>query len=274
MTGLRFSTVNIGAPDPAALARFYERLLGWRIGHEEPDFVIVRDPDGGVSLSCQREEDYVPPVWPAGPGDQQMQLHLEIAVRDLDSSVAHALECGATTGAGPAAGRRAGLPRPRRAPVLPLAGDLERADTGRMLALETDGETVVDTDIAYRADDPVLIRVRRREHRYDLTDDGGAVERAGRRTRLARGRATGRRQHRHERQPPRRGVRARRRGSRPGRTGHAPGRDLAPGLPGPSGALGRLPDMGLGRDDIVRRYQAYLDACNRRAWDELATVRR
>ena len=42
------------------------------------------------------------------------------------------------------------------------------------------GETVVDTDIAYRADDPVLIRVRRREHRYDLTDDGGAVGRAGR----------------------------------------------------------------------------------------------
>ena len=49
-----------------------------------------------------------------------------------------------------------------------------------MLVLDTDGETVVDTDIAYRAGDPVLIRVRRREQRYDLTDDGGAVERAGR----------------------------------------------------------------------------------------------
>ena len=35
-------------------------------------------------------------MWPAGPGDQQMQLHLEIAVRDLDAEVAHALECGAT----------------------------------------------------------------------------------------------------------------------------------------------------------------------------------
>ncbi len=93
---MRLSTVNIGAPDPAALARFYERLLGWAIGHEEPGFVIVRDPDGGVALSFQQEDGYVAPVWPAGPGDQQMQLHLEIAVRDLDGEVAHALECGAT----------------------------------------------------------------------------------------------------------------------------------------------------------------------------------
>jgi catechol 2,3-dioxygenase-like lactoylglutathione lyase family enzyme len=93
---LRLSTVNIGAPDVVALARFYERLLGWRIERESPYESIIRDPAGGVSLSCQLEEGYVPPVWPAGPGDQQMQLHLEIAVRDLDASVAHALECGAT----------------------------------------------------------------------------------------------------------------------------------------------------------------------------------
>ena len=94
-THLRLSTVNIGAPDVIALARFYQRLLGWRIEREHPEFTIIRDPDGGVSLSCQLEDNYVPPVWPAGDGDQQMQLHLEIAVRDLDAAVAHALECGA-----------------------------------------------------------------------------------------------------------------------------------------------------------------------------------
>jgi len=93
---MRLTTVNIGAPDPAALARFYEQLLGWRIGHEEPGFVIVRDPGGGVAISCQQEDDYVAPVWPAGPGDQQMQLHLEIGVRDLHAAVAHARDCGAT----------------------------------------------------------------------------------------------------------------------------------------------------------------------------------
>lgn len=93
---LRLSTVNIGTPDVIALARFYERLLGWRIERESADEAIIRDPAGGVSLSCQLEEGYVRPVWPAGPGDQQMQVHLEIAVRDLAAAVAHALACGAT----------------------------------------------------------------------------------------------------------------------------------------------------------------------------------
>ncbi len=93
---LTLTTVNIGAPDPLALARFYERLLGWKIGAEEPDWVVIRPPGGGVSLSFQTESDYVPPVWPAGPGDQQMMLHLEIRVTDLDSAQAHAVACGAT----------------------------------------------------------------------------------------------------------------------------------------------------------------------------------
>jgi catechol 2,3-dioxygenase-like lactoylglutathione lyase family enzyme len=92
---LTLTTVNLGAPDPGALARFYERLLGWQIAHEEPDFVIVRNPQGGVALSCQREAEHVPPVWPAGPGDQQMQLHLEILVDDLAGGVEHAQACGA-----------------------------------------------------------------------------------------------------------------------------------------------------------------------------------
>jgi catechol 2,3-dioxygenase-like lactoylglutathione lyase family enzyme len=93
---LTLTTVNIGSPDPGALARFYERLLGWRIGHEEPDFVVVRNPTGGVALSCQLEADYRRPVWPAGSDDQQMQLHLEIRTDDLAGGVEHALGCGAT----------------------------------------------------------------------------------------------------------------------------------------------------------------------------------
>jgi catechol 2,3-dioxygenase-like lactoylglutathione lyase family enzyme len=93
---LTLTTVNIGTPDPAALARFYERLLGWSIAHEEPEFVIVRNPQGGVAVSFQLEDGHVPPAWPAQPGDQQMQLHLEIKVDDLDGALAHALDCGAT----------------------------------------------------------------------------------------------------------------------------------------------------------------------------------
>jgi catechol 2,3-dioxygenase-like lactoylglutathione lyase family enzyme len=93
---LTLTTINIGAPDPGALARFYERLLGWSIGVEEPEWVVLRDPDGGVSLSFQLEASYVRPNWPAGPGDQQMMMHLEIQVDDLVASSAHAVACGAT----------------------------------------------------------------------------------------------------------------------------------------------------------------------------------
>ncbi|NJC68569.1 VOC family protein [Planosporangium thailandense] len=94
--GLTFTTVNISAPDPGALARFYERLLGWHITVEEPDWVLMRAPDGGVGLAFQTETDYVRPGWPAGPTDQQMMMHLEIRVDDLDSAGAHARACGAT----------------------------------------------------------------------------------------------------------------------------------------------------------------------------------
>ena len=57
-------------------------------------------PAGDASaagLAFQLEEDHVPPAWPAGPGDQQMQLHLEIQVADLQSGLRHALQCGART---------------------------------------------------------------------------------------------------------------------------------------------------------------------------------
>jgi catechol 2,3-dioxygenase-like lactoylglutathione lyase family enzyme len=95
MPQLTVTTVNLGAPDAGALARFYVRLLDWSLGRDEGDFVIIRNPAGGVSLAFQTEEQHVPPRWPAGPGDQQMQLHLEILVDDLEAAVAHAVGCGA-----------------------------------------------------------------------------------------------------------------------------------------------------------------------------------
>jgi predicted enzyme related to lactoylglutathione lyase len=93
---LTLTTVNIGAPDPIALAGFYERLLEWQITTADSDWAVLTPPDGGVKLAFQTEADYVRPVWPAGPGDQQMMVHLEIRVSDLDSAVSYAVECGAT----------------------------------------------------------------------------------------------------------------------------------------------------------------------------------
>lgn len=93
---LTLTTVNIGAPKPGELARFYARLLGWEIRDEEQHWVILRAPGGGVTLSFQTEQFYTRPVWPAGPSDQQMMMHLEVRVEDLEAAVAHAIACGAT----------------------------------------------------------------------------------------------------------------------------------------------------------------------------------
>ena len=86
----------LDAPDPRALAEFYQRLLGWPIGADEPDWVTLRPSGGGAGLSFQTEKNYVRPTWPAGPGDQQMMTHLDIEVDDLKAACAHATAAGAT----------------------------------------------------------------------------------------------------------------------------------------------------------------------------------
>ena len=93
--GLTITTVNLSAPDPLVLATFYGKLLNWQITVAEPDWILMRDPKGGVGLAFQREEHYTRPVWPARPDGQQMMMHLEIRVDDLDVAVAHATACGA-----------------------------------------------------------------------------------------------------------------------------------------------------------------------------------
>jgi catechol 2,3-dioxygenase-like lactoylglutathione lyase family enzyme len=85
----------LDAPDARALAGFYQRLLGWPIGRDEPDWVTLRPPGGGAGLSFQTEGTYVRPTWPAGPGDQQMQMHLDIEVDDLEAAGALAVTAGA-----------------------------------------------------------------------------------------------------------------------------------------------------------------------------------
>ncbi|WP_327350752.1 VOC family protein [Streptomyces sp. NBC_01304] len=96
---LRLSSVSLDAPDAHELADFYCRLLGLTVAVDEPDDVILRPLDGGTSLSFQTARNYVPPTWPAEEGDQQMQLHLEIEVDDLDVALGHALAQGATLAA-------------------------------------------------------------------------------------------------------------------------------------------------------------------------------
>jgi hypothetical protein len=92
---LALSSVVLDSPDAGALAEFYRRLLGWAVERDEPGWVKLRSPDGGAALSFQTETQYLPPVWPAGPGDQQMQVHLDIAVEDMAAAGKHAIATGA-----------------------------------------------------------------------------------------------------------------------------------------------------------------------------------
>ena len=88
--------VVLDSPDARELAGFYRRLLGWRTAEDEPDWVTLRSPDGGTGLSFQTEGAYVRPQWPAGPGDQQMMVHLDIKVDDLETAGDYAVSAGAT----------------------------------------------------------------------------------------------------------------------------------------------------------------------------------
>ena len=93
---MKLAATVLDAPDARELAGFYRRLLGWEAVDDEPDWVKLRAPDGGAALSFQTERAYVPPVWPAGPGDRQMLMHLDIEVDDLDVAGAQAVAAGAT----------------------------------------------------------------------------------------------------------------------------------------------------------------------------------
>ncbi|GAB3799535.1 VOC family protein [Micromonospora zhanjiangensis] len=93
---LELHSAVLDAPDARELAAFYRRLLGWETRQDEPDWVTLRAPGGGAGLSFQTESAYVRPVWPAGPGDPQMSVHLDIAVDDLAVAGAHAEAAGAT----------------------------------------------------------------------------------------------------------------------------------------------------------------------------------
>ena len=88
--------VTLDCPDPPALCRFYEALLGWTVYTCSPDGAVVAPSEtAGYSLAFQREELHVAPVWPAVAGEPLMQAHLELEVDDLAEAVGYAVSVGA-----------------------------------------------------------------------------------------------------------------------------------------------------------------------------------
>jgi hypothetical protein len=78
------------------LARFYSQLRGWAIWKMDSEDAALDLGEGVGYLSVQLNPDYVRPAWPGRPGAQQMMLHLDFQVTDLEAETARAISIGAT----------------------------------------------------------------------------------------------------------------------------------------------------------------------------------
>lgn len=88
--------IVLDAPSAPELGHFYSDLLGWSISHEDAEECKLAPTSGVAYLAIQTARDYVRPVWPTEPGQQQMMLHLDFEVSDLAAATSHAQELGAT----------------------------------------------------------------------------------------------------------------------------------------------------------------------------------
>jgi hypothetical protein len=75
-----FDKVVIDCLDPASLADFYIKLLGWEKGYDNDGFIIIGSDICNVDIGFQRNPNYVPPKWPEEGKEQQQMLHLDFAI--------------------------------------------------------------------------------------------------------------------------------------------------------------------------------------------------
>lgn len=96
---IKVFSYTIDCQDTVALASFYAKLLDWEVLFADAEWSGVA-PHGTKKgaypgLLFQYNEDFVPPIWPEVEGQQQQMAHIDFAVKDLESSCQHALDCGA-----------------------------------------------------------------------------------------------------------------------------------------------------------------------------------
>jgi predicted enzyme related to lactoylglutathione lyase len=83
----------IDCPDPAELATFYSRMLGWTV-KDEGDWAEIRPDDNSDCIGFQQVANYRAPEWPGQQVPQQM--HLDLMVQDLDEGEKAVTALGAT----------------------------------------------------------------------------------------------------------------------------------------------------------------------------------
>jgi catechol-2,3-dioxygenase len=91
------ASISIDCPDPDALAPFYCGLLGLQEAFATPDRGVICLAGAGPMLTLMRVDSYVAPSWPDGP--QHQQMHLDVAVDELESTVPAAIALGAAEAA-------------------------------------------------------------------------------------------------------------------------------------------------------------------------------
>jgi predicted enzyme related to lactoylglutathione lyase len=93
MTGFAtLAMLNLDADDPAAQARFYAEVLGWKVLHTDDDYAMIGD--GSTSIGWGRVAGYSAPGWPVESAPKR--YHLDFYVDDLDQAEQQALALGAT----------------------------------------------------------------------------------------------------------------------------------------------------------------------------------
>jgi hypothetical protein len=91
MAVARRGFVSIDCADPIPLAEFWAAMLGGEIKFTSDETVDVQTE--WVWISAMKVHGYKPPTWP--DGSIPKQIHLDLAVDDLDAAVAEAEALGA-----------------------------------------------------------------------------------------------------------------------------------------------------------------------------------
>lgn len=89
----QLASISLDCPDTDVLAAFYSALLGLEEAFATPDRGVVALSGAGPMLTLMRADDYAAPSWPDGP--QRQQMHLDIAVDNVDSATDAAVRLGA-----------------------------------------------------------------------------------------------------------------------------------------------------------------------------------
>lgn len=90
---IKFGSVTIDALDAAALAQFYGKLLNLEVVDYGGGYYSVGGAAGNILI--QQDDDYLPPVWPSVAGKQQIMMHLDLVVKNVDEAIDFALHLGA-----------------------------------------------------------------------------------------------------------------------------------------------------------------------------------